>query len=357
MGGAVDSTVSLAAQARAAGHATRLIIAAGDSYARRPRLMAGLVRMERASSSLGSVAWRVHDWLSAATVGATGACMAERAGDVPAAVRRLHEPGALLVINSVRQLDLARLLEMSRRSGSPTVWYLREASSLAAVPEHGPQVDTLIANSRPLADQAARLAGRPCHYVPSVISREGLKEPDSREVLLVVNPIPSHGLDLVLSLARMLPDRRFALQESWLLEPETVDALREALADLPNVELRRRTGRSEVFRDARALLLPHSSRDLGDSRPRVALESQLLGIPIVAHDLPGLSAAAASQELLVPEGAPLGAWQAALELLDERYAPLSEAARAFADREMPAPEAVFNAFAAACAPAKISAPG
>jgi glycosyltransferase involved in cell wall biosynthesis len=263
-------------------------------------------------------------------------------------VARLHRPGALLVVNSVRHLDLGRLHAIARRSGSRTVWYLREAASLVTLAKEDVQPDALIANSRPLAVQASEIWGRPCAYVPSVISREGLVDPATRDVLLAVNPIPSHGLDLLLALAPEIPDRRIALQESWPLSVRELRSLEASIDDLPNVELRRHAERSQVFRDAWALLLPHSGDQLGAARPRVALEAQLLGIPVLAHDISGLAAATASPELLVAEGAGLGAWVDAITELDRGYEVYSASARAFADREMPSARQVWQAFAAAC---------
>jgi glycosyltransferase involved in cell wall biosynthesis len=352
MGGAVDSTLALAEQAVVAGHSVRVVVAAGDSYARLPRLTAAMVRLEARSRRAGRLVWKVHDRLSARTDAVDhGSITISRAGDVPAAVGRLHEPGALLVVNSVRRLDLARLLDLAERARSTTVWYLREAASLPAVAEHGAQVDVLLANSRPLAEEASVLSGRTCGYVPSVISRDGLVEPRERRAILTVNPIPSHGVAVVLALARRRPEQRFVLQESWALGEEAVDELLRTIADLPNVELRRRAPRAEVFHDALVLLLPHSGAEVGASRPRVALEAQLLGIPVVGHDISGLAAVAASPELLVPERAPIEAWSDALDDVLARYEELSARARQFAEREMPSAEVVWAEFVRACSAA------
>jgi glycosyltransferase involved in cell wall biosynthesis len=245
-------------------------------------------------------------------------------------------------------LDLRRLLDLAEATSSPTVWYLREETSLAMAGEMGPRVGTLLANSEPLAQHASDLTGRACHFVPSVISREGLSDPVERARLLMVNPIASHGLDTVLSLARTNPQRQFALQESWPLDDGDRAALERAAEVLPNVEVRPRTDRSQVFRDARALLLPHAAYELRSSRPRVALEAQLLGIPIVAHDIPGLAAVAGSPELLVEEGGALEKWVEALDRLDADYDRFSTEARRLAERAMPDAEAVWTAFRAAC---------
>ena len=348
VGGAVASTLALAQQAVAAGHDVRLVVASGDPYERLPRLTSALVRVGRRSERLGRLAWTFHDRLSSRTTRTDGSPTIERASDVPAAVGRVHRPGALLVINSVRHLDLERLHAIARRSGSPTVWYLREAASLVTLAAGDIAPDALVANSRPLAAQAAEIVGQPCAYVPSVIDREGLTEPRQREVLLAINPIPSHGLDVLLRLAEAHPRRRLVLQESWPLDAGAVRALQTAAERLPNLELRRHAPRSEVFRDAWALLLPHDGPELGAARPRVALEAQLLGIPVIASAISGLSAAVASAELLVPDGGGMEAWSDAISRVERSYQRFSDDARAFADREVPGAEEIWAAFVAAC---------
>jgi glycosyltransferase involved in cell wall biosynthesis len=346
-GGAVDSTVSLAQQAVAHRHTARVLLPSAFAYDRLPRVTAGIVRLEERSGGLGAAAWRVHDWLSSRT-SPTDIPLAERGSDVVAAARRVHPAGGLLVINSVRRLDLRRLLDLADATSSHSVWYLREETSLAMAAELGPRVGTLLANSEPLAREAGELAGRPCHFVPSVISREGLTDPGQRVKLLMVNPIASHGVDIALALARRSPHRQLVLQESWPLDDDDRAALVRAVSGLSNVELRPRTDRSQVFRDARALLLPHAAHELRSNRPRVALEAQLLGIPIVAHEIPGLMAVAGSVELLVREGAPLEDWADALDRLDADYQRFSDEARRFAERAMPDGEAVWSAFSEAC---------
>lgn len=272
------------------------------------------------------------------------------AGDLPAAVRRVLTAGSVLVVNSVRRLDLERLLAIARSRGASTVWYVRETSSLDHMAGCGAAADVLIANSPALASASSDLAGRPCAYVPSVISPDGLVEPAERSVLLAVHPAPSHGLDLLVSLARALPERRFVLQESRPLDAATIAGLHALLTDLPNIELRRRAHRSEIYRDSYAQLLPHTEAAVGLNRPRVALESQHLGIPVVASDIPGLAAVSASRDLLVPRGAGVEGWVTAIARLDADYGGYSSVARAFAAREMPTPCAIWDRFVQACAP-------
>lgn len=347
-GGALESTLSLARQAASAGHEVCVIVASADPYRRLPRLTSLLVHVGRASERLGGLVWRLHDQLSsqAPEVLRDGHRVAV-AVDVPAAARRLVPPGGLLVANSMRRLDLERLLQIARSRGTSVVWYMRESTALDHVADVGPAVDVLLANSRPLAAAASDLSERRCSYVPSVIDRAGLVKPAERAVLLAVNPVPSHGLHLLLDLARALPHRRFALQESWPLGRDLVE-LRRAVSRLPNVEVRERTDRSQVFRDAYALLLPHDAQEVRLSRPRVALEAQILGVPVVVSGIPGLAAVAASSDLVVDAEGEVEAWSSAIAALDGSYMRHVGEARSFADRELPTAEQIWDVFAQAC---------
>jgi glycosyltransferase involved in cell wall biosynthesis len=313
--------------------------------------MAALVHVERASPRVGAWAWQLHDRLVSRSVSERqNGIRFERTSDVPATTGRLHRPDGIIVANSVRRLDLQRLIRLARRQSSSTVWYIREATSLAFAAELGGSVDALVANSRPLAEDATRLAGRPCHYVPSVISRTGLVEPAVRRSILLVNAIDAYGLQETLGLAAQLPDHPVVLQESWPLSDQERRRLRSRIDALPNVELRARGPRGEVFRDARVMLAPHSLEAVGGARPRVALEAQLLGVPMIAYDIPGLAAVAASPELLVPPGAGMSAWVDAVRLVESDYGRWSSEARAFADGEVLTPQQTWERFAGRIAP-------
>ncbi len=348
-GGALESTLSLAEAALADGRDVVFIAATRDAYEVRKRLAGGLVRLSAVSPWLGSLGWNVQDRLTRQGVlKKRGDLLVCWSPDVPAAVRRVLAKGDVVVANSLRPLDLSRLLELRSYSQARLIWYLRETSSLEAVPTYGPLADVLLANSRPLAGAASQSCARPCSYVPSVIRREGLVEPTSPSTLLLVNPVPSHGVDLVLRLAALLPRRRFVLQESWPLDVAARTELLRRATELGNIEVRARVSRSEVFRDARVLLAPYSDEAIGLSRPRVALEAQLLGIPLVGCDVPGLSAVAASPDLLLAAGEDIGSWLARIDTIEAAYESYRERARRFADAEMPSAHAVWNLFVEAC---------
>ena len=351
VGGALDSTIALAEAAASSGHAVRLIVAAIDPYRSRPRLTGAAVKLERKSATLGRLTWSIIDRLTReASTDQVGTVVVEKSSNVSATLAYGHKPDALVVMNSLRPLDLRRILRFNIRNNTPTAWYLREAASLSAVGELGPTVDVLLANSSPLAKLAEELCDRHCNFVPSVIDREGLREPSSRESILLVNPITSHGLEEALALAKLLPQHEFVFQESWPLDHATLLALHARISTLSNVEFRHRVARDLIFRDTRLLIAPHSPDTVGPSRPRTALEAQFLGIPMIAHDIPGLTSVAASPDLLVSPGSKATVWVQKIERLDADYQRYSRDATEFANREMPDEHTLWRSFAVACTP-------
>jgi glycosyltransferase involved in cell wall biosynthesis len=84
-----------------------------------------------------------------------------------------------------------------------------------------------------------------------------------------------------------------------------------------------------------------------DNRPRVILEAQAHGIPIIAHDWPGLREAVGDGGLLLERDADVAAWTSALRSVwgdrseQER---LSEAARRHAARPEVDPDAIVSKF-------------
>ncbi len=144
-----------------------------------------------------------------------------------------------------------------------------------------------------------------------------------------------------------MPDVRFVFQESWPLDEGVRPALESRLAGLANVELRAVVEPAMVFRDAKLLLAPHIGRDQRLNRPRVVVEAQHLGVPVVASDRPGLRSVVASPELLVPCDASIEQWTLVISRALERYDACVQAARfaAATDPGLDA-DAVWNGFAA-----------
>lgn len=189
----------------------------------------------------------------------------------------------VVIGNSLVRLSWRRIHSMCREAGIPTVLYVREINSLDhLVPGEHPEA--VVANARSLA-AAVEARGVGCTFLPSVIDLALTRTSTTRRVALLVNPIPSHGIAVLWELAARLPQIEFAIQESWPLARADLAGLRQRTAMFRNVELRRRCGPGpELYGDARVLLVPH----LIDNRPRVVVEAQANGIPVIAAAEPGL---------------------------------------------------------------------
>jgi glycosyltransferase involved in cell wall biosynthesis len=250
----------------------------------------------------------------------------------------------VVVVSSIGRVAWKRIKSMLATLGIPSVLYIREESALGHLSVSHAPPDLLLANSHTNAQRAAAL-GTPATMIPSVVTVDRYLTDTTRERVLFVNPVPSYGLETALELAAARPDVAFAFVEWWKLGDHERVALNERLkAKLPNVVLRpATTDPSRVYADARVLLAPF----LLDGRPRVVLEAQSNGIPVLARDLPALRETVGSGGTLVPAEAPIAAWADALGAMvddPDAYRTACDAARAYARRDEVDPERVVVRF-------------
>jgi glycosyltransferase involved in cell wall biosynthesis len=252
-------------------------------------------------------------------------------------VRRSLSPD-VVVASSIDRVSWRRLRAQLRAEGTPSVLYLREDAAQGHLTVSQAPPDLLLANNESLA-QRAREAGFECLVIPSAIETAACRVESSRERVLFVNPLPSHGVDRLWAAARARPDIPFVAQESWSLPDSVRRELQAEAAWLPNVELRpRTTDLGAVYRDARLLFAPHRL----DNRPRVVAEAQANGIPVVASSFPGLVEAVGPGGVLLDPEAPDPDWIGALgRLWDDvewyersKQAALEHAARPEIDPEV-----------------------
>ena len=334
-GGAVDSTRALAQLAADHGHKVAVLLASVDPYEDQRPIIRVAVKLERRMPFAAPVIWRlVNRAVSTTTQDRPPSTHCLLARDVPGALSRLARREDIVVLNSMRTLDLRRSLDIIQSRDARSVWYLRETAALAAIPEMAHRPEAIVANSRPLAAEVERLSGRSCEYIPSYVSMEGLIEPEQPRTVLFVNPVESHGLERVVRCAQLMPETPFCLQESWPLGDLEWRDLVTRIDRLENVELRRRTDRVAVFRDACVLLAPYEESAIGLSRPRTALEAQHLGVPLVCSDVPGLRQLATAPELVVPNEATDEVWAKTIRLAIDNRGKYTTLARSRADQEL-----------------------
>lgn len=247
----------------------------------------------------------------------------------------------VVVGNSLVRLSWRRVRTACEQRGIPTMLYVREITSFDhLLPDEMP--DAVVANAWSLVS-AVEERGVACSFIPSVVDLSITRTDSSREVALVVNPIASHGIELVWDLAERLCDVRFALQESWPLGRDDVADLAERVSALPNVELRRAQPPGPgLYADARLLLVPHRI----DNRPRVIAEAQSNAIPVIASSHPGLVEAVGDGGVTVDAG-DTDRWYEAIRSLwtdADRYANLSKRALAHSQRPELDPDVIVAAF-------------
>ncbi len=254
----------------------------------------------------------------------------------------------VVVASSIGRVAWRRIRAELAELGIPSVLYLREQSALGHLTISEAPPDLLMANAHTYVERAASL-GHAALMVPSVVSVDRYLVKSTRERVLFVNPVDSYGLETALALAAARPDVGFAFVEWWELDDVQRRALEEQLARLPNVVLRpATTDPGAVYADARVLLAPF----LLDGRPRVVLEAQANGIPVLASDLPALRETVGTDGHFVGAEAPVAEWAAALgDLIDDpvRYQAASDAARAHAHREEVDPDVIVSRFERALA--------
>ncbi len=213
----------------------------------------------------------------------------------------------VIVANSLPRMAFRWMSADRTATGIPLVLYAREAHAVTHITSSGLGPDLVIANSLHLAKQI-RAAGRRCEVVPSAVDCSAATVASSRRTVLLVNPVPANRLDLVFALADRRPDVPFVLQESWPLTASERHEVEEQARARSNVELRSvAPSPATIYRDARVLLATYPA-----GRPRVVVEAQHNGIPVLGLDQPALAEAVGTGGFLVAPDAPLEDWCAAL---------------------------------------------
>jgi glycosyltransferase involved in cell wall biosynthesis len=238
----------------------------------------------------------------------------------------------VVVVTPVRAV---RSVAAFQKSNIPVVIYFRDLSELQ---NHGPLQELkdvkFIANSQFTADRYRQVFGIEATVIPPLFQPERYRTSSSRRNVTMINPHPRKGGDLAIQLAERCPDIPFCFVRSWPLNPTYLAALRQRIAKLPNVTLRKNTANMRsVYGEARVVLVPSQWEEAWG---RVASEAHFSGIPVLASRVGGLPESVGPGGVLVDKDAPVECWEAHLRRLwsDEGfYRMISAAALAYAARQ------------------------
>lgn len=198
--------------------------------------------------------------------------------------------------------------------GMKTFVYLRDVS----FETHGGtyfQSDNVkyIANSSFTAKKFKSVFDIPSLPIPPSICVADYKVERTPKFVLFVCPYPQKGVDVALELAKNNPDIPFLFLESWQLTEEMHVALIEQLKSLPNVTFKRaQKSMLPIYAETKIALVPSQCEEAWG---RVATESQINGIPVLASDIGGLPESVGNGGILVPPKADIAIWTAKLRLL------------------------------------------
>ncbi|MET9964897.1 glycosyltransferase [Streptomyces sp. NPDC006356] len=169
---------------------------------------------------------------------------------------------------------------------------------LAGHPHYGLAVSEFVLRQAPQTD-GTRLAVLYPPFAPpqpsSHVSRTGS--------VLMVNPIPAKGSDLLHQLIRVMPEQHFTLVEGWWNTAAQ-------FAAYPNVTFVPRVyDMSPLYRGHRLLLVPST---VEDAFPRVIIEAALHGTPSIGTDRGGIPEAIGTTGIVLPHTAGPQVWAEAI---------------------------------------------
>lgn len=170
-------------------------------------------------------------------------------------------------------------------------------------PHHGLAVSEFVLRRAPRTE-GTRLS---VLYPPFTPPGPGQHWRERTGAVLMVNPIPAKGADLLHQLIRRMPEQRFTLVEGWWNTAEQ-------FAGYPNVTyLPRVYDMSPLYRGHRLLLVPST---VEDAFPRVITEAALHGTPSIGTDRGGIPEAIGNAGIVLPAEAGAEDWAHAIRTAD-----------------------------------------
>ena len=255
------------------------------------------------------------------------------------------------IAKQLRELG-ARVVIAQNELSLPAVKAAAEVGAISIVSLHTPpkygkllrqavvEADYAIYNTETSARQwgepNALVVHPPINPLPNKTINDG-------DAFTLLSSLVNKGVEVVLELAKMYPDRRFIVVRSPAEPTHGLEDLEDRVASLPNVELHPRVAPEDVdkyFKQTRILLVPSRYETYGMS----AIEAAGYGIPSVHVDTPHTREGIGEASILIP---PLSVQKAAeaIDIIDNDYEEYSKAARKRAEWLQERQEQEMQAFA------------
>lgn len=126
-------------------------------------------------------------------------------------------------------------------------------------------------------------------FYPGFQTVQPLKETGT--FLTFINPVPEKGADFILSLAEKLPQQKFICVEGWYKNNDFYSKLRKNMEYLPPQK-----DMIDIWKKTKILLVPSI---VPEAFGRVIVEAHMYGIPVIAHNIGGISEAMNESSVLM----------------------------------------------------------
>lgn len=254
------------------------------------------------------------------------------------------------IVNQLRELN-AKVVIAQNELSLPAVYAARKLNLISIVNVHTPpkygrnirkailSADYAVYNTKASAiewgEPNAFVLHPPISKLPDKINNKG-------DAYTLLSSLVNKGVEVVLELAKMYPDKRFIIVRSPAEPTHGLPDIEDRVAKLPNVELHPRVAPEDVhkyFEQTRILLAPSRYETYGMS----AIEAAGYGIPCIHVDTPHVREGIGEAAILIP---PLDTKAAAngIDKIEKDYDKYAKAARKRAEWLQERQQAEIEAF-------------
>ncbi|MDJ0702680.1 MAG: glycosyltransferase [Leptolyngbyaceae cyanobacterium MO_188.B28] len=242
--------------------------------------------------------------------------------------RRLEEYQPDIVLGH-DQPNCPLLINAAER-GYPSFYFARNLGNIETG-EVIPEKLHTIANSPYTAEVASQVSTKEIGVVLPFMKCDRYRvQARQRRYITFINPIPEKGVDVVLEIARHLPQERFLfVKGQWPIYGESaLEAFVKPARELPNVDIwEHQADMRQVYAMTDVLLVPSQ---FTETFGRVIVEAQVNGIPVVTAKAGGIPYTVGRGGVLIDPKDNVQAYVEALTQLrqdQDHYAELSDLAR------------------------------